>query len=265
MKFKIDSNFILDFQTGNYPYLEEVNAGILKQVSLEGAGAFILDVGAGRGALGEVLRARGYHVCIIESNAMAAMEATPRVDQVICADLHNIDEINQQLKNKKFKYIIFSDVLEHVYDPLHVLRQYIPLLEEQGKLLISLPNTVNWLNRFCIMWGLFNYKMTGVMDRTHIRFFTFKSAIKMLEASQCVVERVDSTPYIVRAFLPMIKILLNKTQSKITETDNIKYMVESPQYQLYKKYIYPIEYWITRLRPSLLAFNIILVAHKDLN
>lgn len=265
MKFNTDSDFILDFQTGDYPYLEEINAGILKQVAARGEGAFILDVGAGRGALGEALCAMGYHVCVIESNKTAAMEASLRVNQVICADLHHMEEIKQQLKHKKFKYIIFADVLEHVYDPLHVLRQYLPLLEDGGKLLISLPNAVNWLNRFCIMLGFFNYKMTGVMDRTHIRFFTFKSATQMLEASSCVVERVDCTPYIVRAFLPMIKVFLNKTNTKMIEADNIKSMVESPYYQLYKKYIYPIEYWMTRLIPSLLAFNIILVARKDVS
>lgn len=258
---KPNFNFILDFQTGNYPYLEEINEGILKQIAKEGRGELILDVGAGRGALGEILRERGYHVCVIEANEMAAKEAASRVNEVICADLHQINEIHVSLQQKKFKYIIFADVLEHVYDPVLVLRQYLPFLEEDGKLLISLPNAVNWLNRLFFMFGSFNYKMTGVMDRTHIRFFTFKSAKKMLEASSYTVEQIDSTPYLSRAFLPLIKMLLNKTG---VQTDNTKYIIESPYYRFYKKYIYPVEYWLTRMRPTLLAFNIIVVAQKDL-
>lgn len=260
---KNSADFILDFQKGSYPYLEEINDGILKQVSVcEADGAFILDVGAGRGALGEALSAMGYTVCAIESNTMAAMEASLRVDQVISADLHDIDEINTQVANKRFKYIIFADVLEHVFDPLQVLRLYLPLLADDGKLLVSVPNAVNWLNRLYIMFGKFDYEMTGVMDRTHIRFFSCKSAKQMIEASRCVVEKLDSTPFIIRSFLPIIKAVLNKTTNN--KSSNVKGIIESPYYQLYKKYIYPIEYWITRMMPSLLAFNIIIVARKEL-
>jgi len=258
MKSKVHSNFILDFQNDDYPYMEEVNEGIVKQVAARGNGASILDVGAGRGALGEALCDMGYYVCAIEANEMAASVARAKVDQVILSDLHDIEEINRVILNKKFQYIIFSDVLEHVFDPLAVLRMYLPLLAEDGKLLVSLPNAVNWLNRFLIMLGMFNYKMTGVMDRTHMRFFTHRSAKKMLEASECLVEKMDSTPFIVRAFLPIIKALLNNNREKA----DVKHIIESPSYQLYKKYVYPIEYWFTRMVPSLLAFRIILVASR---
>ncbi len=258
VKSSAHSNFILDFQKDDYPYLEEVNEGILKQVAARGNGAAILDVGAGRGALGEALRTMGYYVCAIEANEMAASVASSKVDQVILSDLHDMNEINNVLMDKTFQYIIFSDVLEHVFDPLAVLRLYLPLLAEDGKLLVSLPNAVNWLTRFQIMLGMFDYKMTGVMDRTHIRFFTHRSAKKMLEASECIVENMDNTPFIIRAFLPGIKALLNKNKNSIS----VKSIVESPYYQIYKKYVYPIEYWITRIIPSLFAFRIILVARK---
>ena len=262
MNKRDQSNFILDFQRSAYPYMEEVNEGILKQVEKIGHGAAILDVGAGRGALGEVLCKRGYDVCIIESNEIAAKEASLRVNQVICADLHDLDQINKQLNKKKFKYIIFSDILEHVYDPLRVLRDYLPLLTDDGKLLISLPNALNWLNRLYFMLGMFNYEMTGTMDRTHIRFFTFRTAKKMLEANHCVVEKIDSTPFIVRAFLPLIKAVLHKKNTQSVGQESIKGIVDSPLYKFYIKYIYPIEYWITRVMPSLLAFRIILIAHS---
>lgn len=91
MKSRAHSSFILDFQQDDYPYLEEVNEGIVKQVAAKGNGSSILDVGAGRGALGEALRAMGYYVCAVEANEMAASVASLKVDQVILSDLHDID------------------------------------------------------------------------------------------------------------------------------------------------------------------------------
>lgn len=263
MKHGEKSEYILDFQQSTYPYLEEVNESIVKQLP-GNEDAFILDVGAGRGALAEVLEAKGYHVWAIESNEQAAREARMRATRVICADLHDMTAIHQQLNGKKFKYIIFADVLEHVFDPLAVLRQYLPLLSDDGKLLISLPNAVNWLSRLQVLCGRFNYQMTGVMDRTHVRFFTFKTAKKMLLASPCVIEKVDSTPFILRAFLPAIKRLMVRGTHQQNDDDNVKKLIISPYYLFYKKYIYPVEYRLTRLLPTLLAFNIILVARKHL-
>lgn len=254
-----DSHFILDFQKQDYPYLEEINEGIIKQIEFSNHDAAILDVGAGRGALGEAMRQLGYEVYAIESCADAAREASERVDHVIQTDLHDMHHIALALKNKKFKYIIFSDVLEHVYDPLAVLRSYLPFLDLDGKLLISLPNTVNWLNRLKFTFGMFNYEMTGVMDRTHIRFFTFNSAKKLLAAASCVVEKIDYTPFLTRAFLPLIKKILRKK-----DKNNSKHVIlDSPYYKFYAKYIYPIEYGITWLLPRLFAFRMIFVVRKN--
>lgn len=251
--------FILDFQRQSYPYFEEINQGILKQIILSPEGTSVLDVGAGRCALGEVLCQKGYEVWAIESNEVVAQEASQKIKHVICADLHDMEKIKFSLGEQRFQYIIFSDVLEHVYDPVHVLRSYLPYLAQNGKILVSLPNVVNWYSRLRFALGIFNYEMTGVMDRTHIRFFTLKSARKMLEAAKCIVEKQDYTPFIVRALLPVIKKILGNDQ----EGSNVKNIMESPFYQWYKKYCYPLEYWMTRLVPSLLAFQIILVAHSD--
>lgn len=253
-----NTDFILDFQKDDYPYQEEINEGIVRQVKASKVSGSILDVGAGRGALGEALVALGYEVYAIESNEKAASEARKKLSQVICADLHCMDKIHAALQDKKFSYIVFSDVLEHVYDPLQVLRAYAPFLAENGRILISLPNAVNWLNRLRFMFGLFNYEMTGVMDRTHIRFFTFTSAKKLLEAAQLSIEKTDCTPFIVRAFLPLVKMLLGGAR----DGENAKAIIESSYYKFYVKYFYPVEYWVTRVAPSLFAFRIIMVAKK---
>jgi len=251
----INTPYILDFQQDDYPYLEEVNEGIIKQVAITNKDLAILDVGAGRGSLGETLKKKGYKIYAIESNEKAAHEASQKVDHVITLDLHDIKGIHASLGDQKFKYIIFSDVLEHIYDPLEVIKNYKSFLAEDGLILISLPNAVNWLNRIRFMFGHFNYEMTGVMDRTHIRFFTFYSAKKLVQASECVIEKVDCTPFIVRAFLPIIKRWFSKKNDFSTNS-----IISSPYYKFYEKMIYPVEYIISRVLPSLFAFRIIIVA-----
>ena len=98
-----------------------------------------------------------------------------------------------------FDGLVFSDVLEHVYDPLGVLGQYLRFVKPSGRVFISLPNAVVWTNRARILCGRVDYADTGVMDRTHIRFFTFRTARRLVEAAGCRVERVNSTPYLVRS------------------------------------------------------------------
>lgn len=129
-----DVNFILDFQKNkDYPYLEEINEGIVKQIPPAKGSAAILDVGAGRGLLGAALVQLGYEVCALESNVLIAEDAKKRVHQVICADLHEVATVREVLQGKKFNYLVFSDVLEHVYDPLQILRDYQEFLQHDGK------------------------------------------------------------------------------------------------------------------------------------
>lgn len=251
-----DLNFILDFQQNkNYPYMEEINEGILKHIPPGGSGKTILDVGAGRGVLGAAMSELGYVVYALEVNNSIAEEARSRVYQVICADLQDLALLRNVLNGKKFNYIVFSDILEHLFDPLQFLRAYQEFLQPDGKILISVPNAVNWLNRLRFVFGGFNYEMTGVMDRTHIRFFTVRSAKKMVKASGCKLVIVDYTPFLVRAFLPIIQCLSRK------RGENNKLMGSS-YYKFYRKFIYPVEYGLSRLLPTLFAFRIIIIASK---
>ena len=251
-------NFILDLQQQTkYPYWEEINEGILKNLPSTQQEFSILDVGAGRGVLAEALTKLGYEVYALEANELIANEALPKVKQVICADLQELVKIRQLLAGKKFSYIIFSDVLEHVYDPLNILRSYQEFLEKGGKILLSLPNTVNWLNRIRFLFGTFNYELTGVMDRTHIRFFTIYSAKKLVKASACKLEKVDYTPFLTRAFLPLIKRMLQHKNTVMPNLSNSNY------FNFYRKFLYPMEYWLSRLMPGLFAFRIILIASKQ--
>jgi len=71
--------------------------------------------------------------------------------------------------------------------------------------LISVPNVAVWTIRIKLLFGNFDYTDTGTMDRTHIRFFTLKTAKMIVKESGCSIVKVDSTPFMVRAILPFIK------------------------------------------------------------
>lgn len=248
-----------------YHYLEEINDGIIKNLSVLSSGdTRILDVGCGQGTLARAIKNKGYEVWGIDSNNIAAKIAGERLDKVICADLMNVDVIRRELGKNIFDAIIFSDILEHTYDPFFVLNLYLPFLKAGGKLFVSVPNSVVWTNRLAFLFGFFEYTDTGVMDRTHIRFFTFRTAKRLVNSAGCDILKVDYTPFIVRAFLPIIKMVFNSDSDAGNESGelNRRKIIDSPLYKIYMKYVYAIEYFIFSWWKSLFGFRIIVVGVK---
>lgn len=247
---------MLDISKQTYEYFEEINPGILCQFHSKNdkVNNLVLDVGCGAGGLAEAVKTKGYNVWGIESNNNAAITAKHRIDRVIVGDLQNIPLIASKIGPLRFDHLIFSDVLEHLYNPFSTLRAYSNFLKVGGHLYISVPNVVVWNNRLKILFGSFDYQPTGVMDRTHIRFFTYKSARELVKGAGYKITRVDYTPMMIRAFLPIIK--------QYYRSDNKKSLINSQGYQFYQKYIYPIEYVLGFPFKAFFAFRIIIVAKK---
>jgi 2-polyprenyl-3-methyl-5-hydroxy-6-metoxy-1,4-benzoquinol methylase len=239
-----------------YPYLEEVNEGILREFRrLAPRTGRVLDVGCGRGQLGAGIRALGWEVWGVEQSGEACVSAEKRLHRLIEADLHDLDRVRAALAGTLFDAVLFSDVLEHVYDPLGVLEKYLALVKPGGRVFLSVPNAVVWTNRLQLLLGRVRYTDTGVMDRTHIRFFSFATARDLVRAAGCRIERVSSTPYLVRAFLPLCKRLLVRPANGPAP----RQLIESRGYRIYMKYVYPVERLLASLWRTMLAFRIIVV------
>ncbi len=93
---------------------------------------------------------------------------------------------------KQFDYIICADVLEHLRDPQATIERFIPYLKDDGHFLISLPNVRQYaVVKLLALYGRFDYMDYGILDKTHLKFFTKDTAIEMLKKAGLIVERIE--------------------------------------------------------------------------
>ncbi len=148
-------------------------------VELVGANKRVLDVGCDTGYLGETLTAFGNTTSGFEVNEITAAQARSKLERVEVGDLERTDLV-ELFGRGAFDVVVFGDVLEHLRDPLPVLRQARPLLAPGGSVLISTPNIAHGDVRLALLSGRFRYNKLGILDETHTRFFTRDSLVEFL-------------------------------------------------------------------------------------
>jgi len=237
------------------PYYEDANLAVLRQA---GIGKRVLDVGCGRGRLGAELKRRGNTVHGIEMDPDAAAVAATRLDLVHRGDATDFARLPPEIRSGGYDAIVLADVLEHIPDSLGFLRKVCELLRPEGRAIVSLPNVAVWPVRLSLALGDFTYADSGILDRTHLRFFTRATANRLLADAGLRVVASDLNPCIVRAALPAIKAVLNGHGGAGAPSDPAA-IIDSPAYRAYARWIEPVEAAIARLRPELLAFQIVLV------
>lgn len=122
--------------------------------------------------------------------------------------VYNIDLNNYTnlVLSEKFDYIIFWDILEHLVNPWKVLSDFKEFLKPDWKIIISLPNIAFLLYRLKLLFWKFDYEETWVMDKTHLRFFTKKSAESLILSNWLIIEKFQIWQ-IIRKNLFWLKIL----------------------------------------------------------
>ncbi len=161
----------------------------------------ILDAGTASGYLGKVWSRNGHSVSGIEYDPRTAETAREHYEDFEVADIENFEFPYRG----EFDYIVFADVLEHLRDPAAVVRRCIPALKESGKLIISVPNIANWVIRLGLLFGKFDYMDRGILDRTHLRFFTMRSLRQLMSEVSCEVLDTIVTPLPVQLVLPVTR------------------------------------------------------------
>jgi len=161
MASKYETKLNLDDRSSSHALIIEL-LGLDKQV---------LDVGCATGNLAEVLAGRGCRVTGIDIDPEAARQAEKHCERVIVGDVESLD-LGAELDEADFDVIVFGDVLEHLKDPLQTLRRFKPFLQTEGYVIASIPNIAHGSVRLALMQGRFRYRSLGLLDDTHLRFFT---------------------------------------------------------------------------------------------
>lgn len=146
-------------------------------------GLTVLDLGAGPGALGRYLGAAGCILDGVDSDAQTAGRAVPYYRDFRVADLTTAS-IATLFPGRSYDIIVCADLLEHLPDPAFVLDQLPEILKAGGRLLLSVPNVAYAGLIAELLQGEFRYRPTGLLDQTHLRFFTRASLERFLAAHQ---------------------------------------------------------------------------------
>lgn len=171
----------------------ETQDSLAKLAGLVQAGSCVLDLGAGPGILGRYLTEQlGCVVDGVEYNAAAVAEAMPWYRQLECADLEQI-VLADRFAGQCYDFIVCADILEHLRQPDDLLGQLLDLLVPGGRILISVPNVAHAGLIAELLAGEFRYRPEGLLDQTHLRFFTLRSLLRLLETAGLRAVAVDAT------------------------------------------------------------------------
>lgn len=162
---------------------------ILKTV---GKDKMVLEIGSSSGYMTKAFLDNDCTVDIVETNKEAVSKIPKRVRKLFNQSIE--DEAIYKLLNSGYEYIIMADVLEHLVNPSRVLKKLLKVAHADTKLLISLPNIACWQMRKQLFFkGDFAYQDSGVLDRTHLHFYTYETLPKLLSENGWKIERIIGT------------------------------------------------------------------------
>jgi predicted TPR repeat methyltransferase len=172
-------------------------------VFARGRGLAVLDLGFGAGHFAERIRPACRYLAGLELDPVAAAEGARFFDDAVTGDI--LEGISRPWK-EPFDVIVAGDVLEHLPRPDSLLSALKPLLKSDGRLLVSLPNVANVTVRASLAAGRFPYADRGILDRTHLRFYTRSSARTLLEAAGYSIRFETATAMPVELAVPALSL-----------------------------------------------------------
>jgi hypothetical protein len=192
-----------------------------------------LDIGAATGIFGSLVKDSGLIIDGIEPVLSWAELAAPFYRHMFTESIETI----AMEKISGYDFIILGDILEHLPDPQRILSRLINLQPESCVYLISVPNIANIWIRINLLLGRFDYQERGILDKTHLRFFTSKTFFSMLDSVGLDVIERKITP------IPL-------------------FLVNNFFRQSFGKFLYKALFKITVLLPNLLGYQFVVKAIK---
>lgn len=252
--------FPLDLERTKYSYIERANSvlvGMLDEhVLSKNPRARVLDIGCGCGSTAAHVKKRypDVHFTGVEPNDRAAELARESLDTVFNGIF---EDWVAKAANESFDAVVLSDVIEHVVDPVGFMRK---LVEYPGvanaTFLVSVPNCAVWYNRIRTALGKFDYTWSGLYDRTHLRFYTKRSVRDVLRYTGLEVIEQRPTASIVQSAAPILRQFFEKD---VDNGDHLA-LADSGAFQMYRRFVEPMETAVCGLWPELLGFQIVSAA-----
>lgn len=194
----------------------------------------ILEVGCSTGYFGSALKRLGHFVCGVEMDENSAKMAKDLLDEVHCC---TIQEYFESHPGEIFDVITFGDVLEHLADPASVLASTRKHLTSEGRVIASIPNVTHASIRCMMLQGDWIYGDLGILDRTHLRFFTKESIFELFEASGFSISNIQAVKLTAQQAAGMCGLNLNSEKLKIVESiegddsaENFQYVISAKKF-----------------------------------
>jgi len=184
VKMLTDSSPSYDFVIE--PDTDSTHANVIRMV---GSSRRVLELGPATGYMTDVLRANDCSVVGIEIDADMAAHAAQFCERIIVGDLDTMD-LDAELNGDQFDVIVAADVLEHLKAPLRALQSLSAFLQSDGYFVVSLPNVAHASVRLALLEGKFAYQELGLLDSTHLRFFTRESMEKMFDEADLAIAEI---------------------------------------------------------------------------
>jgi SAM-dependent methyltransferase len=158
-----------------------------------GHGKNVLDLGCGPGNLARLLSDAGNTVVGVDSDESSLAAASAFCERVVLADLRH-DSLGEAVGSSDFDAVVLADVIEHVTNPVALLQKTKGFLRPGGLLYASIPNVAHGAVRLALLRGDFAYTRIGIMDETHVRFYTRASIEELFsESGYRIVEMTRTT------------------------------------------------------------------------
>ena len=155
----------------------------------------VLDVSCGEGFFAAEVAKQGN--CVTGVDALPDISERAALSDYFSVDLNQgLAGVIERLNGKRFDRVLLLDILEHLYRPEQILLQCHHLVQEDGEVIVSVPNVANLSVRLALLFGRFDYTDRGILDRTHVRWYTRKTARQLLTSTgyRIVAERLTVVP-----------------------------------------------------------------------